>query len=116
MLQFNHEVIQGILIFKPCGRIDANTAQAFEEESLRHINTSFERIIIDFSLLDYLSSAGLRVLLIIARSVKNQGGDIIMCSLPDNINNVIKISGFDTILRVYLSVEDAVNYFTISES
>jgi len=111
MLQIHHVVIQDILVLKPSGRIDANTAQAFEEESLRHINASLNRIIIDFSLLDYLSSAGLRALLIIARGVKNQGGDAIMCSLPDNINNVIKISGFDTILGVYSTVDDAINYF-----
>jgi len=111
MLQIHHVVIQDILVLKPSGRIDANTAQAFEEESLHHINASLNRIIIDFSLLDYLSSAGLRALLIIARGVKNQGGDAIMCSLPDNINNVIKISGFDTILGVYSTVEDAINYF-----
>jgi anti-anti-sigma factor len=111
MLQIHHVVIQDILVLKPSGRIDANTAQAFEEESLRHVNASLNRIIIDFSLLDYLSSAGLRALLIIARGVKNQGGDAIMCSLPDNINNVIKISGFDTILGVYSTVEDAINYF-----
>jgi len=111
MLQIHHVLLQDILVLKPSGRIDANTALAFEEESLRHINASFNRIIIDFSLLDYLSSAGLRALLIVARNVKNEGGDAIMCSLPDNINNVIKIRGFDTILRVYSSVEDAVNYY-----
>jgi anti-anti-sigma factor len=111
MLQIHHVVTQDILVLKPSGRIDANTAQTFEEETLRHINASFNRIIIDFSLLDYLSSAGLRALLIVARNVKNEGGDAIMCSLPENINNVIKISGFDTILGVYSNVEDAVSYY-----
>ena len=112
MLQVHHIVINDILVLQPSGRIDADTAHAFEDESLRHIKAKGNRIIIDFTLLDYLSSAGLRALLIVARSVKNQGGDAVMCSLSDNVNNVIKISGFDTILGVYSNVDEAISFYT----
>ena len=61
------------------------------------------RVLLDFEHLEFMSSAGLRVLLGVAKSLAGTGGELRICSLDRNVREVFKISGFDTLLSVYES-------------
>ena len=66
------------------------------------------RFIIDFEALDYISSAGLRSILVIAKKLKAQDGQILLCSLKDAVKEVFEISGFSSIIPIHESVEAAI--------
>jgi anti-anti-sigma factor len=96
-----HEIHDDALVLQPLGRIDGGTAGAFETASLALIEAKTAHVVIDMSDVDYLSSAGLRSLLIIAKRVKSDGGVASLCGLAGNVAEVIAVSGFDSIYRVF---------------
>jgi stage II sporulation protein AA (anti-sigma F factor antagonist) len=96
-----------VLVLLPQGRLDSNNAAAVEGEILAHVTAGTNRIVVDFSGLDYISSAGLRVVLVVAKRLKQAGGALVLCRLPAHIREVFEISGFLSILKSADSREDA---------
>jgi|SRR5215469_120496 len=94
-------------ILKPKGRLDSSTGPAFETEMLQLINAGVARMLLDFSDLVYISSAGLRVVLLVAKRLRSANGHLALCSLNPQIAEVFKISGFDAILDIHPSSESA---------
>jgi anti-anti-sigma factor len=66
--------------------------------------------VIDLGELDYISSAGLRVILATAKRLKEKEGKILLASLQDMVKEVFEISGFSAIIPIYESVESALNH------
>lgn len=95
-----------IEIIYPIDRIDTVTAKDFE----KFINDVMEKntkIIVSFSKINYISSAGLRVFLMSAKKIKTIQGTLILCDLAPKIFEVFKMSGFDKILNIEPSLNDA---------
>ncbi len=91
-----------ITTYKTIGRLDATTSGATEKELLALLVGEVDSINIDMSELDYVSSAGLRVLLVVAKAAKAKGGKLVLFSLKPAILEVIKISGFDRIIAIQM--------------
>ena len=64
---------QSPILLQPTGRLDANTSKDFEKEVLEQLSQSPDGAVMDFSELRYVSSAGLRVVLLAAKKVKATG-------------------------------------------
>ena len=96
------------LILVPEGRLDSNTSKEFEQQLMGKIDAGNLRIVLDFSRLDYISSAGLRVLMMVAKRLKNEGGGFALCHLKSAIRVVFEVSGFLPILTVVNDVDAAV--------
>jgi|SRR5262245_35190200 len=90
------------------GKLDAMTAKTFEEKILQVINSGAQRLIVDLSLLEYVSSAGLRVFLLAAKRLQANDGKIALCGLQDHIRQVFDLAGFSSILSIYGSRAEAV--------
>ncbi len=75
------------------------------------IDAGTSKILINFAALEYISSAGLRVLLATAKKLKASGGDLKICSLNDTVQEVFDISGFSSILAVSANREEALASF-----
>ena len=97
----------GTLIAKAEGRIDGVNARDFEEAMKKAINSDDSTVVIDLEGLSYISSAGLRVILLIAKTLRKRNAELILCSLSDPIREVFEISGFDKIIPVHASREQA---------
>ena len=80
------------------GRLDTTTAPQLEAELKQNIN-GVEKLVLDFAALDYLSSAGLRVLLA-AQKVMNKQGEMIIKNVNDTINEIFEVTGFIDILTI----------------
>ena len=78
------------------------------KDLLDHINGGARRLLLDFSKLQYISSAGLRIVLLAAKRIKSRGGRMALCSLNRQIHEVFEISGFSSILDILPSYDDAV--------
>ena len=101
----------GISIFKLNGRLDSNTSQGFEKKIFQAITDGSKHMVIDFKDLDYISSAGLRVILKATKALKREDGRIMLCSMQDYVKEVFEIAGFDSFLPIVPSIEDALNSF-----
>lgn len=80
------------------GRLDTNTAPILEGE-LKHSISGVEKLVFDFAELEYLSSAGLRVLLA-AQKVMNKQGEMIVKNVNETINEIFEITGFSDVLTI----------------
>ena len=80
------------------GRLDTTTAPQLEAEFKQSIN-GVEKLVLDFTALEYLSSAGLRVLLS-AQKVMNKQGEMIIKNVNDTINEIFEVTGFIDILTI----------------
>lgn len=102
------ETVGGALVIQTFGRLDSGTAPAFEKHLVERLEQGVQALVIDFGPLDYISSAGLRVLLMTAKRIKQSNGRMAMCNLSDSIHQVLEISGFLTILTVCSDRDEAV--------
>ena len=106
-MEIQTERSDGTLIAKAEGRIDGVNARDFEEALKAAIQADDGTVVLDLENLSYISSAGLRVILLIAKTLRKRDSDLMLCSLSDPIREVFEISGFDKIIPVHASREDA---------
>jgi anti-sigma B factor antagonist len=101
----------GINIFKLNGRLDSNTSQGFEKKLFQAISDGSKTMVVDFKDLDYISSAGLRVILKATKAIKREDGRIMLCSMQDYVKEVFEIAGFDSFLPIVATMDDAIKSF-----
>ncbi|MBR4961701.1 MAG: STAS domain-containing protein [Clostridia bacterium] len=80
------------------GRLDTTTAPQLEAE-LKQSYDGTEKLVLDFAALEYLSSAGLRVLLA-AQKVMNKQGEMVIRNVNETINEIFEVTGFVDILTI----------------
>ncbi len=93
------------------GRVDSANAKEFEEELSAVIEKGSTGLVVDCGELNYISSAGLRVFLIAIRKTSAAGGGLALCRVPDHIQEVLEISGFSRLAKVFDTVEEARDSF-----
>lgn len=89
------------------GRLDAVTAPDFQQQVQSCIDNGRTRFIIDLTALEYISSAGLRSMLFLAKKLKVCRGELALCGLTGMVKEVFAISGFSTILAIYPNAAEA---------
>jgi anti-sigma B factor antagonist len=89
------------------GRIDTQTSPDFQTRMNELVSGGSSKIVLDCSDLEYVSSAGLRVILMAAKAAKAAGGDLKCCSMQDMVKKVFDISGFSVMIPICESVQDA---------
>ena len=104
----------GILIAMLIGHIDSSNADRFQRIVESGIDSEDQALILDFERVFFISSAGLRISLIISRKFNELGKKFGVCTLSDPIRNVLAISGFDQIIPIYESQAAAINAFETS--
>jgi anti-sigma B factor antagonist len=100
-----------ILILTVDGRLDSGASGTLEKTVLAAIEEGEKNLLLDFSKMDYISSAGLRVLLMAAKRTAKMGGKTVLCALNTNVREVFDISGFSGIFSIYSIQEDAMRDF-----
>lgn len=100
-----------IAIYRISGRLDSNSSMEFEETVFQGIENGVKNIMMDFAELEYISSAGLRVILKAAKDLKRQAGRLVLCNLQDYVKEVFEISGFDTFLPIAPSPAEGMKVF-----
>lgn len=90
------------------GKLDTVTAPAFEKRIREVIGTGAVRLVLDLSAIEYISSAGLRGLLVMSKLLKEKQGKACLVGVKGNVRSVFEMSGFLTFLRAEETVESAV--------
>lgn len=99
-MEIRKETINGVAVLTPVGRIDSNSAREVEDALLPLFDAS-EPVLVDFGALNYISSAGLRVLLLAARRSKATGVPLQLAGMSTAVDEVFKISGFAKLFQIH---------------
>lgn len=81
------------------GRIDTITSKDLENEINVEIG-NFDSLVMDFTNLEYISSAGLRVLIATQKKLKSDDISFVIKNVNDTVNEIFRMSGFNKILKI----------------
>jgi anti-sigma B factor antagonist len=110
-LKISVRSVDEIKILDLVGSLDTQTFPLVEEELSDLIAGGARKILVNFGRLDYISSAGLRILLVAAKQLHRHGGEIQIFALNELVREVFDISGFATIFKVSGTEQDGLNSF-----
>ncbi len=99
--------LQGVRVLAPQGRLDANTAALFQEHLLEVLENE-SCLVLDFLGISYLSSAGLRALMLGGKKAQKLGGWIRVARVRSHVEEIFTLSGFDTFFPLFSELEQAV--------
>jgi anti-sigma B factor antagonist len=100
------EHVAGAAIARPVGRIDGVTAPQVQS-SLVALVESASKVVMDCTAVAYVSSAGLRAVLVAAKAAKASGTAFSLCSVDETLREIFMVSGFDAIIDLHDGVEAA---------
>ncbi|GHT82949.1 hypothetical protein FACS1894125_6150 [Actinomycetota bacterium] len=89
----------GVLTVEVVGDLDTNTAADFQKDLLEAVATS-KSTVLDFKSLNYVSSAGLRALLIIQKEVEKNSAELKIVNMPEKIREVFDMVGFSDLFTI----------------
>ncbi len=98
----------GAEIIRVEGRVDSSNAGEFEAAAMAALDADDAALVFDLGGLTYMSSAGLRVLLVALKANKARGHKVGLADVQENVANVLKMSGFGAMFTVGDSVAETV--------
>ena len=101
----------GVVLIKLLGYLDAETSPKFDGVIQDLMSQNKYKLIVNFSKLDYISSAGLGVLMGKIGEIRNKGGDIVISNLPQKIFRVFQLLGFSKLFKIVDTDEDGFKVF-----
>lgn len=109
MLQIKDESGDGVRICHLQGRLDGSTSATADQHLTQLANEAAAgKIVLDLAGLDYMSSAGLRVLLMAAKRAKSNGSRLSLAAPQPAVGQVLEISGFASILEIHPTLNQAI--------
>lgn len=92
------------------GRLDSNsTGQIYDD--MVELAQNNQKLIANLAGLEYMSSAGLRVILLAAKLMKPHRGELVICEPNKMVREVLEVSGFNSLIHIYATEEHAMNHF-----
>lgn len=102
------DTVDGVRLIMVDGRITSSNAKDFEVSMGDALGDDPDPVVIDFQALSYISSAGLRVLLLTGRRMKSEKRGLVLCNLQPTIKDVFDMSGLRQVFAVVEQRSDAV--------
>jgi anti-anti-sigma factor len=110
-MNIQQNVLDGITVMVPAGRIDTTTSGSLEEALRKAVDQGARDLVVDFAGVDYISSAGLRVFLVLAKRLRDLKGRLVLCGMPEPVRQVFHLAGFLPLFSVDPSRDDALARF-----
>jgi anti-anti-sigma factor len=110
-VEINTVEYKRVIVLTITGRIDSATARDFESELNSLTEKGKNNLVLDLSDVDFISSAGLRVLVTTRKAVRSAGGDLVMANPSDRVIETLEIAGLDVLFEKYEDRESAVASF-----
>ena len=110
-MEFSSHQFADVMLIKVEGRIDHKTAKDFENALKPYLDAcvagEYQKILVDLGGVDFMTSAGLRVLMIVSKTCGKQRGEIVVASLQPIVEEIFKITRFDLVLKTFPTVKSA---------
>ena len=105
---------QGVIILSPDGRLDSNSAPILEQEiGIINSDDNGHHLLLDFSKVEYISSAGLRVVLKTVKERQAASKSFAVSNMQDHVREVFEISGFDSYVTIHHDTLQAIESFKV---
>jgi len=111
-MRIKEKRIGDVVVLEFEGRLDSSSLKEMEDKLPGLVDSGEHKILLDFGGLDYINSAGLRVLILAGKQLKRMGGKIVLCSLRDYIQEVFDISGFSSFFPICSNEQEALKEFS----
>lgn len=102
------------IVFSIQGRLDGTHAAEAESAFLKLADEGHTRFVFDFGEMSYISSAGLRVVLVAAKKIRAMQGALVCAGMSEHVTEVFEMSGFLSILETVPSVEEAISRLRVN--
>ncbi len=99
--------VDGVAVMRPEGFINAHTVRMFEDALEKLVASGRFTILLDCQALNYISSAGLGAIMGLIETVRENGGDILLCNLHENVFAIFDTLGFTQLYRVFPTEAEA---------
>ncbi len=106
-MKVSKEKVNDTLVLTVEGRLDTTQSDAFEKDIMQILEQGDKKIILDCSGLNYISSSGLRIFLIIQKKMMSTGGQLSICNLQPTIMEIFDMSGFSMVFTIHPDLETA---------
>ena len=103
---------QGAAVVAPVGRVDSTTSDRLDQHLSKLVSGGERRVVVDFSRVEYISSAGLRVMLALAKRMKDARGAVALCAMGEPVRQVFSLAGFLPLFSIDDSRDAAVRRVT----
>lgn len=107
MMEVTSERRGTAVLVNTSGRVDGSNASEFQDALDSNIGAEDSAVILDLGGLDYISSAGLRIILLTAKNLRQREVAFSICSLSSSVHELFIISGFDQIIAIHNSADAA---------
>ena len=91
------------------GRIDSTRTESLQEELQSGLDPKAQAALLDFEKVSFISSAGLRAVLALAKQLKGRNVKMGLCSLSGSLRKIFEVSGFENVIPIYSSQGEAIN-------
>ena len=99
-MEIGEERAGGALVVAPTGRVDSVSSGELERHLVSRLDAGERRLVIDLTGVEYISSAGLRVLLLAAKRLKPPAGALVLCGIGPSVRTVLELAGFMSLFVV----------------
>lgn len=103
----DQQLRDGTAVIRVTGQLDSATSPELERVVLECVDGDCQRLVFDLADMDYVSSAGLRVILLAGKKLRTRHGELVLAGLRDAVRDVFEMSGFLTLFVVAGNVEEA---------
>ncbi len=112
-LKTNEDIIDGlnVSVVEVSGHVDTSTFPELQDHLQKLVDDGKVRIIVELGQLEYISSAGMGVLMGLLQETRNQGGDLKLANMSEKIRHLFDILGFSRLVRIYPDVHSAKQAF-----
>ena len=107
-MELEFDRTDGFVVVTSCERVDGSNAKEFESAVREIIQDGDRAMVLDFKPLTYISSAGLRAILLTAKNLQKRGAKFGICTMAPPTLEIFAISGFDKIIDIYQTRTEAV--------
>ena len=102
------DTVEGVTVLEVVGRVDSTTAPALQERLTSTMTASRARVLIDFTRLDYISSAGFRILLLAAKRADENGSRFVLCGISGRVRQLFELGGFLDLFTIAATREEGI--------
>ena len=110
-LQIGTREVSNILVIDMMGRLDTLTSSGAYDEMVRIAENGGDKMVLNLDKLEFIGSAGLRVILKAAKLLRASSGEMKICHANGMVKEVLDTSGFDYLIDIYDNEEDAITAF-----
>ena len=100
-MEISEESRAGVTVITARGRLDGTSSDMFAQRLGKAVSGSCPRIVVDFAGVEFVSSAGLRAVLMVVKKVKAANGTFALCAVRGPVHEVLDITGFTTMIDIH---------------